>query len=101
MLMSTRCSVLCVCTATQTFLLLLRQGGAVSADVFSTVNISSTKFAVCSAIIGGAIQSAGNSTLLNATFDSSTAEQNGGALYSTATGVITAAKCTFTNNKVH
>jgi predicted outer membrane repeat protein len=56
---------------------------------------------VCSAIIGGAIQSAGELTLADTTLDSNTAEQSGGALHSTATGVLTAAKCRFTNNKVH
>jgi predicted outer membrane repeat protein len=56
---------------------------------------------VCSAIIGGAVQSAGTVTLVDTVLDSNTAEQSGGALHSTATGVITAEKCTFTNNQVH
>jgi predicted outer membrane repeat protein len=79
----------------------LLQGGAISADVGSIVNITSTQFSVCSAMLGGAIQSAGTVALMYTTLDSNTAEQSGGALHSTATGVITAAKCTFTNNKVH
>jgi predicted outer membrane repeat protein len=56
---------------------------------------------VCSAIIGGAVQSAGTVTLVDTVLDSNTADQSGGALHSTATGVITAAKCTFTNNQVY
>jgi predicted outer membrane repeat protein len=56
---------------------------------------------VCSAIIGGAVQSAGTVTLMYTALDSNTAKQSGGALHSTATGVITAANCTFTNNQVH
>jgi predicted outer membrane repeat protein len=72
-----------------------------SADVGSVVNITNTQFSVCSAIIGGAVQSAGTVTLVDTILDSNTAEQSGGALHSTATGVISAAKCTFTNNQVH
>jgi predicted outer membrane repeat protein len=81
-------------------LILLSQGGAISADAGSTVNVTSTQLTVCSAIIGGAVQSAGTVTLLNTTLDSNTAEQSGGALHSTANGVVTATKCTFTNNQV-
>jgi CSLREA domain-containing protein len=71
-------------------------GGVIYNTMLGVVHIETSTFMDNSALIGGAIDNAGNLEIVNSTFSGNIATNKGGGIYNT--GLLAITNCTFSNN---